>query len=274
MLVAHNPIFQRLEIITGEDGIRALSQTRVIVFGLGGVGSWAAESLVRSGVGHITLVDSDVVCITNINRQVQATTASVGESKVLELANRLKLINPDAEVNPLQKIFSRDTVEEFDLASYSYVIDAIDSLSNKVDLIIASCKAKAKVYSALGASNKLDPTQIRVDSLWNSQGCPLGRYIRKRLRRKGFHGEVTAVYSEENLPLQHVGNPCGTSACMCPRSSVDAHEWCSTKKQINGSAVHITGVFGFYLGGLVVQNVLKCTAEGSSPPKEPAPAKA
>lgn len=265
--MADNPIFQRLEIITGEDGMRALSQTRVIVFGLGGVGSWAAESLVRSGVGHITLVDSDVVCVTNINRQVQATMASVGESKVLELAGRFKLINPGAVIVPLQKIFSCDTAEEFDLASYSYVIDAIDSLSNKVDLIIASCKAGAKVYSALGASNKLDPMRIRVDSLWNSQGCPLGRYIRKRLRRKGFHGEVTCVFSEENLPLQQIDNPCGTSNCVCPRNSVDAHEWCSTKKQINGSAVHITGLFGFYLAGLVVQNVLKSAAE-RLPPRE------
>ncbi len=254
--MSHNPLFQRLEIIAGEQGISALSRARVIVFGVGGVGSWAAEALARSGVGGITLVDSDTVCVTNINRQVQATTQSVGKSKVIELAARLHSINPAADVTPLQKVFSRATAGDFGLESYPYVIDAIDSLSNKVDLIIAASKAGAKVFSALGASNKLDPGRIRVDSLWNSQGCPLGRYIRKRLRRKGFTGGVVCVYSEENLPLQPVKNPCGTSDCLCPRTSGDSAEWCSTKKQINGSAVHITGSFGFYLAGLVVQDVL------------------
>jgi tRNA threonylcarbamoyladenosine dehydratase len=266
--VSHNPIFQRLEIIAGGEGIRALASTRVIVFGIGGVGSWCAEALVRSGVGTIALVDSDVVCITNVNRQVQATTASVGKPKVTELADRMRLVNPKAEIIPLQTVFSRATAHEFDLGGYAYVVDAIDSLSNKVDLIIAACKAGAKVFSALGASNKLDPLQIRVDSLWKSQGCPLGRYIRKRLRRKGFDGDVTCVYSEENLPLRPAGNACGTGDCVCPKTAQQAgagptaaHEWCSTKKQINGSAVHVTGTFGFYLAGLVIQDVVGGAAE-------------
>jgi tRNA A37 threonylcarbamoyladenosine dehydratase len=261
--LARNPAFQRLEIITGSAGLEALATTRVIVFGIGGVGSWAAEALVRSGIGTITLVDSDIVCVTNINRQVQATTASVGRPKVAELAERMRLINPSAAIVPLQKAFSRTTAGEFDLGNYGYVIDAIDSLSNKVDLIIASCKAGAKVLSALGASNKLDPLQIRVDSLWNSQGCPLGRYIRKRLRRKGFEGDVTCVYSEENLPLQPAGSACGKADCLCPKTGkgplgadMPPHEWCSTKKQINGSAVHVTGTFGFHLAGLVIRDVL------------------
>ncbi len=255
--VAQNPVFQRLELITGSAGIKALAKTRVIVFGIGGVGSWCAEALVRSGVGTIALVDSDIVCVTNINRQVQATAESVGKPKVLELAARLRQIHPDASILPLEMIFSRTTADGFALDGYHYVIDAIDSLSNKVDLIIASCKAGARVFSALGASNKLDPLRIRVDSLWNSQGCPLGRYIRKRLRKKGFEGEVTCVYSEENLPLQPAPD------CLCPKTgkrpgggAAPAHEWCSTKKQINGSAVHVTGTFGFYLAGLVIQDVV------------------
>jgi tRNA A37 threonylcarbamoyladenosine dehydratase len=270
-----NPVFHRLEIITGSEGLRRLEQTRVIVFGVGGVGSWAAEALVRSGIGTVALVDSDVICITNINRQVQATTSTVGRPKVEELASRLRQINPDASIIPLQKIYHRSTADQFDLTSFPYVIDAIDSISNKVDLIIAARSAGAKVFSALGASNKLDPTQIRMASLWDSQGCPLGRYLRKRLRRKGFNGEVTCVYSEENLPLMKADIRCGKAGCLCPKTgkgqqgettvapedppkdaSSGEHEWCSSKKQINGSAVHITGTFGFYLAGLVIQDVL------------------
>ncbi len=258
--MAQNPIFHRLELITGSDGLKALAKTRVIVFGIGGVGSWAAEALVRSGVGAIMLVDPDVVGRTNINRQLQATTASVGRPKVLELAERMRLINPSATIIPLQKTFTRTTGGEFDLGSFGYVIDAIDSLSNKVDLIIASCKAGARVFSALGASNKLDPLQIRVDSLWNSQGCPLGRYIRKLLRRKGFAGDVTCVYSEENLPLQSVGDASGEHGCPSVKAETGAaappFERRSGKKQINGSAVHVTGTFGFCLAGLVVRDVL------------------
>jgi tRNA A37 threonylcarbamoyladenosine dehydratase len=271
-VTAENPAFHRLEILTGSQGLSRLRDTRVIVFGIGGVGSWAAEALVRSGIGAVTLVDSDVICVTNINRQVQATSQTVGRSKVAELATRLMQINPDATIVPLQKIYHRSTADQFDLAHYPYVVDAIDSISNKVDLIIAAHAAGAKVFSALGASNKLDPAKIRVASLWESQGCPLGRYLRKRLRRKGFAGEVTCVYSEENLPLAKADLTCGKAGCLCPKTSweqdgefesapADASlgapkEWCSSKKQINGSAVHITGTFGFYLAGLVIQDVL------------------
>jgi|WetSurMetagenome_2_1015567.scaffolds.fasta_scaffold00822_13 tRNA threonylcarbamoyladenosine dehydratase len=267
--MAGNPVFNRLQIITGKEGLASLAATRVIVFGIGGVGSWAAEALVRSGVGTIAIADSDTVCVTNVNRQVQATTASVGRPKVAELSERMRLINPSATIIPLQKAFTRTTAAEFDLGSYGYVIDAIDSLANKVDLIIVASEAGAKVFSALGASNKLDPLAIRVDSLWNSQGCPLGRYIRKRLRRKGFSGEVTCVYSEENLPLRPADFSCGTRNCRCPPTAraggpEPGADWCRTKKQINGSAVHVTGTFGFFLAGLVVRDVL--AQNGMSPP--------
>lgn len=276
--MAGNHSFHRLEIITGSQGLKRLAKTRVIIFGVGGVGSWCAEALVRSGIGFVTLVDPDVISTTNINRQVQATSASVGKSKVTELADRLRLINPGATVIPLQKIFNRTTAGEFELGSYPYVIDAIDSLGNKVDLIIAAHAAGAKVFSALGASNKLDPLQIRVGSLWDSQGCPLGRYVRKRLRRKGFSGDATCVYSEENLPLHPSESRCGTPDRLCPETaavqdgetmegqdgepsaadaSFGAHEWRSSKKLINGSAVHVTGTFGFYLAGLVIADLLK-----------------
>jgi tRNA A37 threonylcarbamoyladenosine dehydratase len=257
--------FHRLEFITGAKGLQRLFRTRVILFGVGGVGSWCAEALARSGIGTITLVDPDVVCVTNINRQVQATSESVGKLKVAMLAERLRRINPGATIIPLTKVFHHSTADEFGLGGYQYVIDAIDSLSNKVDLIIAAHQSGAKVFTALGASNKLDPLQIKVGSLWESQGCPLGRYVRKRLKKKGFNGEVTCVYSEENLPLHPVESRCGKSDCLCPKAkdpkSHDAQkdgapDWCGSKKQINGSAVHVTGTFGFYLAGLVVRDAL------------------
>jgi len=259
-----NPSFHRLQLLTGTTALERLLQTNVILLGLGGVGSWCAEALIRSGIGHLTLVDSDVVCVTNVNRQVQATSTSVGKPKTDELYRRLIEINPQADIKVINGVYNRTTAGEFNLGEYHYVIDAIDSLSSKVELIMRAAESGAKVYTALGASNKLDPTQIKVSSLWKSRECPLGKLVRKRLRRKGFHGEVTCVYSEEQQPVQAVPSACGTGACMCPKTvqrdngdTIDAHKWCSSKKQINGSAVHVTGTFGFILAGLVVQDVMK-----------------
>jgi tRNA threonylcarbamoyladenosine dehydratase len=261
--LSNNPGFHRLELITGPAALRRLQRTRVIVFGVGGVGSWCAEALVRSGIGMLTLVDSDMICVTNINRQVQASETSIGKAKVTELADRLRTINSHATITPLQTVFTKATADRFGLGGYEYVIDAIDSLGNKTDLIIAAHQAGAMVFTALGASNKLDPLQIKIGSLWDSQGCPLGRYVRKRLKKKGFSGEVTCVFSEENLPMHSVDTRCGKESCLCPGTGkgpdgtvAPAHEWCSSKKQINGSAVHITGTFGFYLAGMVIRDVI------------------
>jgi tRNA A37 threonylcarbamoyladenosine dehydratase len=215
----------------------------------------------------LTIVDSDVVCITNINRQIQATHKSIGKSKTAELSARLAEINPDAEIIPIHSIFSAETVSSFNLESFDYVIDAIDSLSNKVELIMQATNAGCKVFSALGASNKMDVTKIKVGSLWDSHGCRLGRFVRKRLRRRGFHDEVSCVYSDEFREPFPDDSVCGTGTCFCPQqtckeddltdddSTEEAHEWCSSKKQINGSAVHITGTYGFILSGLVIQDV-------------------
>ena len=181
--------------------------------------------------------------------------------KVQALESRLRSINPDAYIKPLQAVYHRTTAESFDLKEYEYVIDAIDSLSSKVELIVNASAAGAKLYSALGASCKLDPTRIRVSSLWDSQGCKLGRFVRKRLRKRGFNGDVTCVYSDETaIRPQNMLSGCGTGACACPKpdcgEDAAAHEWCSSKKQINGSAVHITAIFGFTLAGLVIQSII------------------
>lgn len=255
-----NPAFHRMELLSGTEALRALAETPIIIFGIGGVGSWCAEALVRSGAQNLTLVDSDLVCVTNINRQVQATIDTVGKPKTDMLRDRLLSINPRASVTAIQKAFDNVTESSFDLGAYRYVVDAIDSLSNKVELIIKAYNSGAAVYSALGASCKLDPSRIRIASLWESHGCRLGHFVRKRLRRRGFDGEVTCVYSDERVPLHEIDTPCGTGNCMCPKKSADgseSHEWCGSKKQINGSAVHITGIFGFMLAGLINQDIIK-----------------
>jgi len=267
MVSTHNLRFHRLQLITGKPGLEALSRTRVILFGVGGVGSWSAESLVRSGIGHLTLVDSDLICVTNINRQLQATTATIGQSKVEALRERLLTINPAAEIIARDMIYDETTADQFDLGSYDYVLDAIDSLSCKIELIANALSADTVLFAALGAACKLDPTRIRVDSVWKTKGCRLGRLVRKRLRARGIKGDFRCVYSDELLPVQPGDIGCGTGNCVCPKARsvdgvpVDAHEWCSSKQQINGSAAHITGIFGFTLGGMVIQDVMKAFGE-------------
>lgn len=262
VIMSVDPSFNRMQLLTGRSALDALQATKVILFGVGGVGSWCAEALIRSGIGHLTMVDSDLICRTNINRQVQATRSSVGMVKVEHLAHRLRDINPRAEIITRQEIYNRNSAHEFTLDSYDYVIDAIDSLSAKVELIINATNAGAKVFSALGASCRLDPTAIRIGSLWDSKGCRLGRFVRKRLRRRGFHSDLQCVYSEERLPVHEDDNHgCGTGNCTCPEGGMAGndeplvHESCAGKKQVNGSAVHITGTYGFFLAGLVIQDV-------------------
>jgi tRNA A37 threonylcarbamoyladenosine dehydratase len=260
-----NPIFQRLALLTGAEALEALGNTRVIVFGVGGVGSWCAEALARSGVGHIAMVDSDTVCVTNINRQVQATAATVGQFKVDVLKERLLAINPGADVAAFAKVFSRETAGEFGIERADYVIDAIDSLSHKLDLIEYTANAGAPLFSSMGMAQKLDPTALKTADIWETHGCPLARLVRGGLRKRGFRGHFTAVYSAERLPLNTgVAVACGSAQCLCPaRNSADPRtfgsqapvEWCSSKKVINGSAVTVTATAGMILGGLVIRDV-------------------
>jgi tRNA A37 threonylcarbamoyladenosine dehydratase len=253
----------------GEAAMELLAQSRVAVFGIGGVGSWAAEALARTGVGHLTLVDSDLVCITNANRQVQATAFNAGAVKVHALAERLKELSPSCQIEPLQKVYSRQTRDEFDLSAFDYVLDAIDSLSSKVDLIASAHQAGATVFASMGAACKLDSTQVRVASLWKTENCPLARRVRRGLREIGFEGSPLCVYSPEVVPNAGMATACGSHACLCPQTSSEqggaAHEWCSHKAVINGSLVHVTAAFGMALAGLVVQNVVsRCGARGET----------
>ena len=161
-MATENERIKRTILLLGDDTMQKISSSRVIIFGVGGVGSWCVESLVRSGVGHLTIVDSDEVCTTNINRQLPATTKTVGQAKVEVLKTRMMEINPDIEIKALKEIYSKDTYESFNLDSYDYIIDAIDSLENKVHLIQTATKTKATFFSSMGAALKSDPTKIQV----------------------------------------------------------------------------------------------------------------
>ena len=200
-MVIDSAIFRRSELLLGNEAMDRIAQKRVIIFGVGGVGSWCAESLVRSGIRQLTIVDSDRVCITNINRQLMATTKTVGQVKVDALKERLLTINPSAEITALQKIFSQETAEEFDLDSYDYIIDAIDSLKDKALLILMACRTKAKFYSSMGAALKLDPTRIKITEFWKVQGDPLARALRKKFKsQKQFpKRKFQCVFSDELL---------------------------------------------------------------------------
>lgn len=253
-----NPIFQRLSLITGEKPIQILRDSRAFVFGLGGVGSWCAEGLVRSGIGTIVIVDSDTICITNVNRQLQATYKNVGESKVYELKKRLDDINPSCKVIPMHEIYSKENRALFDITPDDYVIDAIDSLTYKLDLIEHAISVGARFFASMGAAAKLDPTQFKVADIWNTSGCPLARLVRTGLRKRGFTGHFPAVFSSENRPPKEGAEvSCGSKKCLCPAArDPDAKEWCSSKKIINGSAVHVTATVGMILCGLVVQDAV------------------
>ena len=256
-------IFNRAQLLLGSDAMERLSSIKVIIFGVGGVGSWCAESLVRSGISHLTVVDSDRVCITNINRQLMATVKTVGQVKVEALKERLLTINPMAEIDARQQIFSEETADSFCLDSYDYIIDAIDSLKDKRLLIEMACNTKAVFFSSMGAALKMDPTRIKVAEFWKVEGCPLARALRqrfKRLKRKPAR-KFLCVYSDELLENKGHNASCGTEKCMCPKAKNgpgDAallnHEWCSSKAQINGSLMHITAIFGMTIAGLIVKD--------------------
>ena len=266
-------IFRRAELLLGDEAMERIAEKRVIIFGVGGVGSWCAESLVRSGFSKLTIVDSDRVCITNINRQLMATTKTVGQVKVDALKERLLTINPSAEITALQQIFTAETAESFELDTYDYIIDAIDSLKDKALLILMATSLshqgegrRGAFFSSMGAALKLDPTRIKTAEFWKVQGDPLARALRKRFKRDGQYPKrkFQCVYSDELLENKGHNATCGTEQCMCPKAengpgapSLINHEWCSSKAQINGTLAHITAIFGFMLAGLVLQDAVK-----------------
>ncbi|MBO4340724.1 MAG: tRNA threonylcarbamoyladenosine dehydratase [Bacteroidales bacterium] len=242
-------IYNRTALLVGDKAMEAFAAARVIIFGVGGVGSWCAEGLLRSGVTHITLVDSDKVSATNVNRQEMATTLTVGRVKVEALRERLLEINPSADIKAIQAVYCEETSSRFDLDSYDYVVDAIDSLKDKMHLILKASASSAKLFSAMGAALKIDPTRIRVAEFWSVRGCPLASAIRKRFRQNHTlpSKEFMCVYDDEVLPNR------GT---LQEEDSLDSNRTGSTSKAvINGTMAHITAIFGFTLSGLILQDI-------------------
>ena len=224
-------IFQRAELLLGTDEMAVLSRLRVIVFGVGGVGSWCAEALIRTGVGHLTIVDSDVVCASNVNRQLMATTRTIGRPKVTVLRERLLDINPEADITAIQRVYDEESADDF-------LFDAIDSLKDKLLLIRRATESTAVFFSSMGAALKIDPTRVHVAEFWKVEGCPLARALRMRFKhlKERPARKFLCVYSDE-----HQEN--------CGSQPADA------EKRVNGSLVHITAIFGLTLAGLVIQDV-------------------
>ena len=274
-------IFRRTQLLLGDAVMERLAAARVLIVGVGGVGSWCAESLVRSGIRRLTIVDSDRVCVTNVNRQLMATAHTVGQVKVEALRSRLLDINPDAEVTAVQDIFCAETAAAFRLEEYDYIIDAIDSLRDKVLLIQMATRTRAVFFSSMGAALKLDPRRVGVAECWKVKGCPLARALRNKFKAPGTERprrKFLCVYSDELLANQGRNTTCGTETCLCPkvkladdgtpdapgRASLANHEWCSSKAQINGTLAHITAIFGFTLAGLVVQDITEKAQKGQA----------
>lgn len=237
-------IFNRTELLLGRDALNDIQSKRVIVFGVGGVGSWCVESLVRTGIQHLTIVDSDTVNVSNVNRQLMATTKTIGRMKVEVLRERLLEINPDADITAIQKVYSEETNDSFHLEDYDYIIDCIDSLKDKMSLLIHATATKAKVFSSMGAALKVDPTQIRVAEYWKVRGCPLGAALRKKMKRAKIQlsQKVMCVYSEELLENKGA-------------DTSQKEELLFNKVQTNGSLSHITAIFGFTIAGLVIKDI-------------------
>jgi len=256
----NNDIFDRSRLLLGDTIFDALQNTKVILFGVGGVGSWCAETLVRSGIGHLTIVDSDCVSITNVNRQLMATTKTVGMVKVEVLKERLLEINPGADITALATAYTPETAEQFHLQEYDYVIDAIDSLSNKVQLILHATRLDCRFYSAMGAALKVDASKIRTGEFWEIRYCPLARMIRKRFKNLNQYPaqKFQCVYSTEVLPNLGASTDDEPTDNEQNKENSEIEEtstWDLRKAQTNGSLAHITGIFGCMLSGLVIQDI-------------------
>lgn len=246
--------FSRTSLLLGADVMQRLRDTRVIVFGVGGVGSWCAEALVRSGVGHLTMVDADTVAASNINRQVLATTATVGCVKVEVMRRRLLDIAPSADIRAVYSFYDDATAPDFALDDFDYVIDAIDSLRSKILLIRRAAASRATLFSSMGAARKTDPRRVDVAEFWKVHGCPLAACLRKAMRQ----GERPArkfmcVFSDELVP--NAGQP--SAADNVARVHCADGERDTGKVHANGALVTVTATFGLTLASLVLDDVTR-----------------
>ncbi|WP_041720722.1 tRNA threonylcarbamoyladenosine dehydratase [Alkaliphilus metalliredigens] len=245
--------FSRSELLIGTEGLNKLKGCTIGVFGIGGVGTFAVEALARTGVSKFILVDDDDICLTNINRQLHATRVTVGKSKVETMKQRVLEINPKAEVITYKELYNRDSAERLLDYSYDYVVDAIDMVSAKLDLI-ERCKNKnIPIISSMGAGNKLDPTKLEVADIYETSICPLARIMRKELRKRGIQ-DLKVVYSQEEpmIPLE-IDSNCHTG-CICPNQD----RTCTTRHQIPGSVAFVPSAVGLIIASVIVRDLISC----------------
>lgn len=245
--------FSRTQLIFGREGMKKLAASRVAVFGIGGVGGHTAEALVRSGLGAIDLIDDDKVCVTNLNRQIFATHSTVGCCKVDAAEERLLDIAPKLIVRKYKCFYLPETASQFNFADYDYVVDAIDTVAGKLELIRQADKAGVPIISAMGAGNKVDPTAFKVTDIRKTKMCPLAKAVRKEMRRYGLK-KLKVVYSEEIplKPLEDMSISC-RAHCVCPPDT----RKCTVRREIPGSNAFVPAVAGLIIAGEVIKDLLQ-----------------
>lgn len=244
--------FSRTELLLGKDAMERLKNARVAVFGIGGVGGYTVEALARSGVGALDLIDDDRVCITNINRQIIATKSTVGKYKVDVAKERVLDINPDCVVRTYKTFFMPDTKDQFDFSEYDYVVDAIDTVTGKKEIILCAKAAGVPVISSMGAGNKINPAAFEVADIYETSVCPLARVMRNICRKNGID-KLKVVYSKEKpiRPTDDMSVSC-RAHCVCPPGTVRK---CTERRDIPGSAAFVPSVVGLIIAGEVIKDI-------------------
>ena len=244
--------FSRSQLLLGESNMKKLSEARVAIFGIGGVGGYVAEALARTGVGSFVLIDDDKVCLTNINRQIIATRKTVGQYKTDVMRDRILDINPDAEIEVRKCFFLPKTAHEFDFTQYSYVVDAVDTVTAKLEIIMQATQNNVPVISCMGAGNKLDPTQFQVTDLYKTTMCPLAKVMRRECKKRGVQ-KLKVVYSPEKptRPIEDMSISCRAN-CICPPG---AEHKCTERRDIPGSVAFVPSVAGLIAAGEVIKDL-------------------
>lgn len=245
--------FSRTELLIGEESLSKLKESKVVVCGIGGVGSFSVEALARAGVGNLILVDNDTICLTNINRQIHANFDTVNKSKVEVMKKRVLKINPNCNVSIYQTFIKEDNISDVIAEDADYVIDAIDTVSSKISLIIWCQNKGIKIISSMGTGNKLDPTQFKIADIYETKVCPLAKVMRYELRKRKVK-KLKVLYSEE-IPIKPKLEEVITCEEVCV-SSIDSSRKCTSKRQIPGSISFVPPVAGMILGGEVIKDLI------------------
>lgn len=247
--------FSRTELLIGTAGVETLRNATVAVFGLGGVGGYAAEALCRAGIGRLVIVDFDDICLTNVNRQIHAMDGTVGKAKALVMAERMRLINPKAEIIPCQDFYDAESSSFLMGEGYDYVVDAIDHITSKLHLIGCCRERGIPIISSMGAAAKVDPTKIEVADISETHKCRMARSVRKLLKKKGIEQGVKVVFSTEEYREQEIKDGGCKGNCICPNKD-DQRFSCEHRRVILGSISYIPAIFGLTMAGVVVNDLL------------------